>query len=145
MKGISAGGSGKVREFSGTMTDISFLLIVFFLITAAFVTDRGLFMTLPDPDSGPKELSADEVVVIGVGASGYSVDGVRASDAALSAVLSSAIGAKQPEAVILDVEPGVLYERVLATLEAAKAAGAQTFSITAGKDPVPVDLQDATR
>ncbi len=144
MKGISAGKKSGFRDFSGTMTDISFLLIIFFLITAAFVTDRGLFMTLPDLDAGPKELSSDQVVVIGIAKDTFTVDGVGASEAMLQDALKRTIEKKRPEAVILEVEKGVPYARVLATLESAKAAGGDTFSINMGADSIPVEIKENT-
>lgn len=142
MKRVSAGAGRGFRDYSGTMTDISFLLIVFFLIAAVFVSDRGLFLALPDPDAGPRELSPDEAVVVGVKASSFAVDGASVSESDLLNTLTAAISAKRPEAVILEPEPGVPYSRVLATLETAKASGGVTFSIVAGKAPLPVELKE---
>lgn len=122
-----------------------FLLIVFFLIVAAFVTDSGIFLTLPDPDSGPKELTPDRAVVIALSAQGDSVDGVACGESSLAAAIGSAIAAKNPEAVILEPDSSVKYARVLKVLEMAKAAGGTMFSISSRRDPVPVEIQEAPK
>ena len=51
-------------NISGSMTDISFLLIIFFLVAAIFIADHGLILRLPDNESTAMELYPDEVIVI---------------------------------------------------------------------------------
>ena len=49
--------------FTGSMADISFLLIIYFMITSAFSTDRGLDFALPEETDTPEIKQEDAIEV----------------------------------------------------------------------------------
>ena len=48
--------------FTGSMADISFLLIIFFMITSAFSATRGLDFALPEDTTTPPEIKQEDSV-----------------------------------------------------------------------------------
>ena len=52
-------------EFStSSMSDINFLLLIFFLVTTMFAVDQGLPMSLPGESSNTVKLKSDDVLKI---------------------------------------------------------------------------------
>lgn len=123
------------------MTDISFLLIIFFLLSAVFVANGGLRLRLPAESAKPTELAPDEVVQIELPSAGAPlVNGAPVSGGLAGAL--EALFAETPSLVtIIRVDTGVSYDRVIRTLEAVRTAGGSTFSITAAHGPVPVKIE----
>lgn len=133
--------SPPVRDFSGAMTDISFLLIIFFIISAVFITDRGIFLKLPDQDAPPRTLSREEVVRILITEPGmYTVDDITAQAADLRMMLERKVGLFDEPIVVLTVASEINYQEVLSVLEEARYAGYSGFSIQTELE-VPLGLE----
>jgi biopolymer transport protein ExbD len=112
------------------MTDISFLLIIFFIVSAVFVTDQGIFLKLPDPGAAPRTLTRDEVVSIEITSPGsYIIDGQEAGAAEVRGILQQKIGLFEEPIVVLNVASGIKYQEVLSVLEEARYAGYSGFSV----------------
>jgi biopolymer transport protein ExbD len=61
---------------TASMADITFLLIVYFMVTTTFATTRGLDFALPKEDDTPPVIEKEESVLIEIQPSGdYVVDG----------------------------------------------------------------------
>ncbi len=130
------------------MTDISFLLIIFFLVTAVFTADQGLKLALPDKESEPKQLPPEDVIEIVIDDNGeYLLEGVSPTGGTGLPGLEREIGVlveRNPDSVVLvKAAETVIYQQVLDVLSAAKSAGAGRFSIISeSSDPLPVSLED---
>lgn len=62
--------------FTGSMADVTFLLIIYFMVTMAFAATKGLDFALPKDDSSKAELEKEDSVFVQVGADGtYKIDG----------------------------------------------------------------------
>lgn len=134
---------GDTGNVGGAMTDISFLLIIFFLVTAVFIADRGLFLTLPQEDSEPMELKPDQVVKIELTEKNeILVDGKTVKSGQLESALKQIISQKGYPVILIETAPEISYQRVLDTLETAKRAGGNTFSILSKEKPIPIELDD---
>ena len=141
MARISVRGQTPSRDFSGAMTDISFLLIIFFIVSAIFVTDRGILLKLPDPETPPRTLRRDQVVTIEITEPGaYTVDGIYTFPSELRSALSQKTGSFSEPIVVLIVASGVVYQEVLAVLEEARSVGYTGFSLETDLD-APIGLQ----
>ncbi len=129
-------------ELSGSMTDISFLLIIFFIVTAVFFADKGLFLILPDKSKKPLQLKPDNVIEINLGENVIYVDGKVVNIIQLKRIVAERLNAKANLVVVLEVLSGVKYQRVLDVLAEARKGGAKDFSIvTRTKKPVPVEVE----
>ena len=117
-------------DFSRAMTDISFLLIVFFLISALFVADKGIFLRLPEPEAPPRVLKPNEVINISIDGPGlYVIDGEEVPTAGLREKISGRVKWLLDPVAVVSVADGVRYQEVLSVLEEAQFAGCSGFSI----------------
>ncbi|NOY07450.1 MAG: biopolymer transporter ExbD [Spirochaetes bacterium] len=126
------------------MTDISFLLIIFFIVAAVFFADKGLFLILPKKNEKPLQLKPDEVIEIKLGRTGLTLlDGRKVSLSLLEKTVKQRLSVNPGLVVVLEVNGGVKYQRVLSVIEEAKKGGAKKFSIiSVMKKPVPVEVGD---
>jgi biopolymer transport protein ExbD len=66
--------SGEI--FTGSMADIVFLLIIYFMLTMAFSSTKGLDFAVPKEDTARSQIEAEASVLVQVNANGtYTVDG----------------------------------------------------------------------
>ena len=143
MARISIATPAPKRDFSGAMTDISFLLIIFFIISAVFMADQGILLVLPDRESEPRTVKPDEVIRMSITAPAvYSIDGTEILPAGLRSVLSEKVLALADPIMVLTVSDGVSYQEVLDVLEEAHFAGCSGFSVqTDRKKPFGVNIE----
>ena len=130
-------------DFSGAMTDISFLLIVFFLISAVFVADKGVFLRLPDRDTPPKVLKPDEVIRISIIEPGiYTVNEQIIEPADLKLVIAERARFLLDPIAVITVAQGIKYQEVLTVLEESQKAGCSAFSVKSVENrPVGVKIE----
>jgi len=136
--------TGKKLEIAGSMTDISFLLIIFFIVAAVFFADKGLFLVLPKENEKPLQLKPDEVIEIKLGKNGLIlIDGKKVGLDNLEKVVKQRLLVKPGLVVVLEAAGGVKYQRVLSVIEDAKKGGAKDFSIISiTKKPIPVEVEN---
>lgn len=128
-------------DHTATMTDISYLLIIFLVLCAAFAAGLGLRLRLPEKDESPNVLPPAEVIVVALAADGSATVEERVA-ADRAAALSVAIHAKPGAVVAIDIAGELRYRVVLDVLAEARDAGAQRFSLkTAPRSPVPVKVE----
>jgi len=48
--------------FTGSMADISFLLIIYFMLTSVFSATRGMDFTLPEESTNPPEIKQEDSI-----------------------------------------------------------------------------------
>jgi biopolymer transport protein ExbD len=56
--------------FTGSMADISFLLIIYFMLTSVFSSVRGLDFMLPEESTNPPEIKQEDSIDVNVKAGG---------------------------------------------------------------------------
>jgi len=134
-------------EIAGTMTDISFLLIIFFIITAVFFADKGLFLKLPDKKEKPIVLTSDQVILIQIASKGIiRIDNQNIEPIAVANEIKNRLNEKPGLVVILKVAGEVNYQKVLSVIEEAKKGGATRFSIISFKNkPIPIEIEKARK
>lgn len=130
-------------DYSGAMTDISFLLIVFFLISSVFVADKGVFLKLPKPETPPRVLKPDEVISISIENPGiYRVDGMSAAALDLRELIAEKARMLLDPIAVLTAGDGITYQEVLSVLEEARYAGCTGFSVQSTQNqPLGVKLE----
>jgi len=130
------------KDFSGATTDISFLLIIFFLVSAVFISDKGILLRVPEVPPEPREVPLERVLVLNLfdGDSEFALDQERYALTELAAVLSVRMSGWQPEAAVIQAEAEVRYGTVLAVMEAVRRSGVELFSVSAAGRPLAVNL-----
>lgn len=141
---IVADSRTRPSQLQGAMTDISFNLIIFFMVAASFVAEQGLFLLLPEAESEPRRLPPSRAVLVELDndADRYVVDGKETTEAGLGPALEESVRDKLPEVVVLEAADGVAYGRVFSTLEKARMAGASSFSVNGKEGVLPVSLEE---
>jgi len=123
-------------NLSTSITDISFLLTIFFVITAVFIADMGIFIALPRRDSPPRVLDPDEAISIELSAArpgeewAIIVDTVPTRIEGLAAAIKALRETKRSPVAVIAVGGGVPYQKVLDVVEEVKRAGISTFSLS---------------
>ncbi len=140
---IDVGRNENKTEISGAMTDISFLLIIFFIVTAVFFADKGLFLILPKKGRKPVQLNPKDVVEVSIGRDALFLNGRKVVNMDyFRAVVKERLEINMNTVVVLNVLRGVKYQRVLSVIEEAKKGGASEFSIISlSRKSVPVKVE----
>lgn len=114
-------------------SDVAFLLLIFFLSTAALSVERGLLLELPRAGDAPAVVPASRIVSLAVTAEGaFEYEGARVSSAALHAALIARVGADPGAVVRLRVDPAAPYAAFVAALDQVKLSGARQLSLESG-------------
>lgn len=128
---INTGKTGKVSDFTGAMTDISFLLIIFFLVSAVFMSTAGIVLKLPEKNSSPRTMTADEVVIVDILAEDEFLVNKQpaAGKKLLSQLISEAAEPISDPVMILNVDSDVKYQSIVDIMEITKESGISKFTI----------------
>jgi len=128
---IKIGNSRAAKDFSGSMTDISFLLIIFFLVTTIFMTTEGIVLKLPEKDAEPQHLHINEILLVEIiGVNEYIVNrDARVNLKGLGGQIQVGVEQLSEPVLVLYVTGDVAYQDVLDVLEISKTSGVSKFSI----------------
>lgn len=112
-------GRNKVSpEFSmSSMTDIVFLLLVFFLLTSPTITPEALDLILPKAKG--KSSNVQNISVSITSKLQYYVDNERISQSKLESVLLSRLAGQNEPTIILRAEEGVPIEKAVSVMDIA--------------------------
>jgi len=112
-------GRNKVSpEFSmSSMTDIVFLLLVFFLLTSPTITPEALDLILPKAKG--KSSSVQNISVSITNKLQYYVDNERISQSRLEGTLVSKLSGQNEPTIILRAEEGVPIEKAVGVMDIA--------------------------
>lgn len=125
--------SSKVTsEFStSSMSDINFLLLIFFLVSTMFAVDRGLPMSLPGESSSTVKLKTEDVLKIRAFSNG-AIEAKGKGPIALSDI-EPFVRAKlkvNPELVIvIETHPDAQYNIMIDILDELRNADANKISL----------------
>lgn len=112
-------GRNKVSpEFSmSSMTDIVFLLLVFFLLTSPAITPEALDLVLPKAKG--KSSNVQNISVSITNKLQYYVDDERISQSRLESILQSRLEGQVEPTIILRAEEGVPIEKAVGVMDIA--------------------------
>ncbi len=113
-----------------SMSDISFILIIFFMVTAVFTLKDGLHLALPDKNRPPVVISARNVVTVTLSESGGITCRDREVDReALSALLADELRGNPGLVVLAKIARGVSYEKAVDLVDRIQFAGVRRLTI----------------
>ena len=110
-----------------SLTDIVFLLLIFFLLSSTFILQTGLKVELPQTTVG--EPSADRTLVISIAGDGsVYLNADLVSRPELVATLRQRLVSRE-QIVILRADKSLSLDQVVEVMNVAKTAGASRFLI----------------
>jgi biopolymer transport protein ExbD len=124
----------KRPEDSSAMSDIAFLLIIYFIVIAGFNVNKGFLLNLPAKDSA-RVILKDDLLRFELDGTGSlifqnSISNTRQAESELRASI-----AYHPNlAVILTISPTATWQRVVTFVELAQRCDVDSFSFTIKKD-----------
>jgi biopolymer transport protein ExbD len=117
-------------EDSSALSDLAFLLIIYFIVIAGFNVNKGFLMTLPARDS-TRFILKDDLLRYELDGSGRLLfQGETRNDAAAEQEIRSALGSNPNLAVVLTVDPQTPWQRVVSFVELAQKLQVDSFSFS---------------
>ena len=111
------------------MLDIVFIMLIFFIVTATFVNERGLDVTRPDSDE-PQPNQQNVTILISIAESGtVSMDGREVDFRAVRANVERLIAENPDSSVVVQADPRSESKLLVGVMDQARLAGAAGVSI----------------
>ena len=109
--------------FTGSMADISFLLIIYFMLTMAFSANRGMDFALPEENQKVTEIKQEDAVDILVQPGGtLQVDGKPLPLEGLLPYVKSKLQQNPDKPVILRTDPNATYGNMITVFDELRQA-----------------------
>ncbi|RLC47258.1 MAG: hypothetical protein DRH70_03775 [Candidatus Coatesbacteria bacterium] len=123
------------EEFNLSSTaDIAFLLIIFFMVTTAFGTTRGLEMTLPKKQK-TQEATTTEAVLIEIHRDGsISLDGMPSSVSDIQSYLEPKLARNPNKFVLVKSDLSAKYKVLVSVIDELRQANVKNISIPTQKE-----------
>jgi biopolymer transport protein ExbD len=117
-------------ENSSALSDIAFLLIIYFIVIAGFNINQGFLLSLPQKDSA-RTVPRNELLRFSINESGtLFFDGNSISHAEASAEIRSALAVLPNTAVVLAVDGNAPWQSVVSFVELAQENAVESFSFS---------------
>ncbi|TYP97332.1 outer membrane transport energization protein ExbD [Tenacibaculum adriaticum] len=100
-----------------SMTDIVFLLLIFFMLTSTLVTVSAIDVLLPK--AGGKTENQTSVAVTITGDSSFYIDKTKVSSSNLERELLSKVGTDKKKTVVIRGDQNVAYKNVMKVIDIA--------------------------
>jgi biopolymer transport protein ExbD len=112
------------------MLDVVFIMLIFFIVTASFVKESGIDVNKPDAPTAEKQDRAN--ILIAISAKGEIwIDRRRVDIRAVRANIER-LHAENPQgSVVIQADKKSQTEKLIAVMDAARAAGVYNVSIAA--------------
>jgi biopolymer transport protein ExbD len=119
---------------TSSMADITFLLIIFFMVTSTFAVTRGLDFAVPKDDRSTPQVEREEAVLIAIRPGGtIEVDGRPMLLGDILDYLKPRLAVNQTKPVIIRPDPDAAYGdmvRVYDVLRSGKDKGVEVRNIS---------------
>lgn len=111
------------------MLDIVFIMLIFFIVTATFVNERGLDVTRPDSDEPPPESKSVTILIEITEAGTISMEGRTIDMRAVRANVERLIAENPDSSVVVQADPQSESNLLVGVMDQARQAGAAGVSI----------------
>jgi biopolymer transport protein ExbD len=109
--------------FTGSMADISFLLIIYFMLTSVMSATRGLDFELPKDSSQTPEIKQEDSIDVHIMANGaLQVDGKHMSMEEILPYIKNVLKQNPDKPVILRTDPDATYGDMVAVFDLLRQA-----------------------
>lgn len=119
---------------SASMSDIAFLLLIFFLVTTIFNTEQGILLPLPNANTAPKRINRKNLCEIKTDAAGRTtIDGELIQVSTLADVVRRKIFENDKLICVIETHPRAYYGIMVDVLDELKAAEAKKITLRVTK------------
>ncbi len=108
--------------FTGSMADISFLLIIYFMVSSAFSATRGLDFALPEDTQTPEIKQEDSIDVHVLQGGAIEVDGTGLALEGLLPYVAEKLKQNPDKPVILRTDPDATYGDMIRVFDELRQA-----------------------
>ncbi len=127
--------SGGAAIPTSSMADIAFLLIIFFMLTAVFVTTRGLQFDLPEDDPNQLDVQPEDATHIKIiGQGQYLVDKTPMTLEQMGGYIKVKMEQNPEKPVIIQTQPNVPYFVMIEVFDLLKYLQVANISIPTGTE-----------
>ena len=120
---------------SGSLSDLAFLLIIYFIVIAGFTVNVGYLLALPLKGS-QRIVNVQDLVKLRLDASGsLSLNGAAVTVDAADAELRAAVAVKPDLTVLLSIHPDCPWQRVVDVISASQRNNVENFSFKSESEP----------
>lgn len=112
-----------------SLTDIVFLLLVFFLLTSSFIVTEGIKVTLPQADNTTTS-EQEQLVVALLNDGRIFLNNVEVAEAMFPSALKERLTNPEKQVIVLSSDADVPLERAVYVMDEAKGLGATRFFIS---------------
>lgn len=116
-----------------SLTDIVFLLLIFFLLTSQFVIQTGVKVKLPGSKTNEQSLAATMIVTLTADGTIYAGSEVCSLEQLPSKLTSLKAGTTEDN-LIIKADKTVAIDLMIKVIDAAKTAGIDKFTIQTEKE-----------
>lgn len=118
------------------MSDVAFLLLIFFISTTIFRIEEGIPLLLPRPGATPVRVAPEDVLMIHTGASGeVTVDGQPVEVGEIESRVRQRLAGNPALIVSVSTDAGARYRALVDVLDELKKARATRISLRTGEGP----------
>ena len=115
---------------TSSMADIAFLLIIFFMLTAVFTSNRGLQFAFPKEDPTRLDVQPEEAVHIKImGEQQYLVDKTPMSLDSLAGYVEAKMGQNPSKPVIIQTQGHVPYRVMIEVFDVLRQLEVKNISV----------------
>jgi biopolymer transport protein ExbD len=115
-------------EMTSAVSDLAFILIIYFIVIAAFNINKGFLLTLPAKDSS-RFLLKDDILRYELNTDGnFILNGTELSFPQAEKQLAMAIARRPNLALLLSVSPDAPWQKVVSAIELAEKYRVDSFS-----------------
>jgi biopolymer transport protein ExbD len=117
---------------SGSLNDLSFLLIIFFIVIAGFNVNKGFLMHLPETDK-PRIVEKKDLFRCSLDASGsILLDGRMVQQQELEVFVSEKLAGSPNLTFVLTIDPAAPYQNVIDVIAVIRKLNVDNFSFRMG-------------
>jgi biopolymer transport protein ExbD len=121
---------------SSASSDIAFLLIIYFIVIAGFNVNKGFLLNLPAKDSSRLILKDDLLRFVMDGGGNIVYEGAPVDMDQAGGLIKNARQGNPNIAVIITIDPGAAWQRVVSFVELAQDMKIDSFSFSMRKEPL---------
>lgn len=112
------------------MLDVVFIMLIFFIVTASFVKESGIDVNQPQAETAEPKKRAN--ILVGIGPEGEIWINNRQVDVTSVQATIERLHAENPQgSVVIQADQEAKTKRLIAVMDAARAAGVSNVSIAA--------------